>query len=432
MKIERVFSGLVLLAVCLSAISSFAQETNNNVFSNSGVFYISPGTEVGVESDFLNESVKPGDMFVNNGSIYFFNDFHNLGIFDFDSSEKSGAVNFSKSDGQQFILGGENPTSFYEVYFNTKQGISVQNALSVASKAYFVNGVLFVDSKKGSFTFLEGSSHQGARDEAHVVGKVEKEGKYFFEMPVGDSKYYRGMALGESANSRDVFTVEYVRENPVSASRPFDAKEDEHIDIINEAEYWDVDTSAVNGRTIISLTWNEATTPREIIARGGENKLRIMWWDDVLNKWVNESGVSDVATKSVTTVVEVRAKGIFTLGVASEEEIDTDTDVIIYNGVSPNGDGINDYFTIKNIHKYPNNSVEIINRWGNTVFSTTNYDRNGDGSDNVFTGMAEGRGVRSSGKLPSGTYFYVVKYEFTDSNGTRWIKKAGYLNLENN
>ncbi|MHC5352996.1 gliding motility-associated C-terminal domain-containing protein [Myroides sp. LJL115] len=432
MKIERVFSGLVLLTVSLLAISSFAQETNSNVFSNSGVFYISPGTEVGVESDFFNEAVKPGDMFINNGSIHFFNDFENLGIFDFDSSLKLGKVSFAKTGDRQLILGGVNPTSFNEVYFNSDSGISVQNALSVASKAYFVNGILYVHPNEGSLTFLENSSHEGARDEAHVSGKVEKEGKFFFEMPVGDSQYYRGMALGESGTSKDIYTVQYVRENPVNASRPFDAKEDEQIDIINDKEYWEIDTSAVDGRVIVSLSWNEATTPREIIARGGENKLRIMWWDEVLDKWVNESGVSDVQTKTVTTTTEVRAKGIFTLGVASEKETDTDTDVIIYNGVSPNGDGINDYFTIKNISKYPNNSVEVINRWGNTVFSTTNYDKNGDGSENVFTGMAEGRGVRSSGKLPSGTYFYVVKYEFTDANGTRWIKKAGYLNLENN
>ena len=66
--------------------------------------------------------------------------------------------------------------------------------------------------------------------------------------------------------------------------------------------------------------------------------------------------------------------------------------LIIYNALTPNGDGKNDEFIIKNIHLYPDNNVEIYNRWGNLVYKKENYNNEWDG-----------------GNLPDGTYYYVVK-----------------------
>ncbi|MFZ4263891.1 gliding motility-associated C-terminal domain-containing protein, partial [Sphingobacterium sp. HJSM2_6] len=39
----------------------------------------------------------------------------------------------------------------------------------------------------------------------------------------------------------------------------------------------------------------------------------------------------------------------------------------IYNEFSPNDDGQNDYFYIDCIDQYPDNQLEIFNRWGNLV-----------------------------------------------------------------
>jgi len=126
----------------------------------------------------------------------------------------------------------------------------------------------------------------------------------------------------------------------------------------------------------------------------------------------------------VTTAAKVSNYGIFTLGTVKDKL--ENLGVVIYNAVSPNGDGHNDYFLIENISDYQNN-VQIYNRWSTKVFEIDNY---GEG-DNVFKGEAHGRGVSAKGKLPSGTYFYVVKYEYKDEFGSRWIKKTGYLHLEN-
>lgn len=48
-------------------------------------------------------------------------------------------------------------------------------------------------------------------------------------------------------------------------------------------------------------------------------------------------------------------------------------DLEVYTVITPNGDGKNDKFTIKNIDKFPGSKAELFNRWGNKVFSSTDY-----------------------------------------------------------
>jgi gliding motility-associated-like protein len=76
----------------------------------------------------------------------------------------------------------------------------------------------------------------------------------------------------------------------------------------------------------------------------------------------------------------------------------TDCDcIVIYNVVTPDGNGKNDTWQIKNIDLYPNASVQVFNRWGKMVYSKDN------GYNNDWDGKSEGD------LLDSGDYYYVVK-----------------------
>jgi len=97
--------------------------------------------------------------------------------------------------------------------------------------------------------------------------------------------------------------------------------------------------------------------------------------------------------------------------------------ITVYNAVSPNNDGYNDVFFIDGILCYPENNVEIYNRWGILVFSTDGYNN----TTKVFAGVSEGRATIDRGaELPDGTYYYILKYK--DEKGTNF-DKAGYLYL---
>jgi gliding motility-associated-like protein len=100
-------------------------------------------------------------------------------------------------------------------------------------------------------------------------------------------------------------------------------------------------------------------------------------------------------------------------------------ELIIHNAVTPNGDTKNEYFDIENITDscYSDNTVEIYNRWGVMVYNTTNYDNR----TRLFTGVSEGRStIKQSAELPTGTYFYILKYRNSEGNYTT---KTGYLYL---
>src|SRR5690606_322624 len=156
--------------------------------------------------------------------------------------------------------------------------------------------------------------------------------------------------------------------------------------------------------------------------------LHIVRWDAKQNLWVDEGGVVDESNNTVTTPVQVEGFGVFTLATIKENLLNPG-DVVIYNGVTPDGDGMNDYFIIDNIELFPNNNVTIYNRWGRKVYETHGYNSNG----NVFNGTAEGKGIISQKeKLPTGTYYYVVEYLYDCDGQSQWVKKVGYLHLENN
>lgn len=70
--------------------------------------------------------------------------------------------------------------------------------------------------------------------------------------------------------------------------------------------------------------------------------------------------------------------------------------LFIPNVLTPNGDGFNDTWFIKNIELFPENAVTIVNRWGDVVYSDNSYDNNWEGS-------------YSGGLLPAGTYYYILE-----------------------
>jgi len=75
----------------------------------------------------------------------------------------------------------------------------------------------------------------------------------------------------------------------------------------------------------------------------------------------------------------------------------------IYEGVSPNGDGVNDYWRMDGIDYYPDNVVKVFDRYNNLVYEMTGYNN----EDRVWRGEAN-RGL-FRGKLPDGVYFYYIR-----------------------
>ena len=70
-----------------------------------------------------------------------------------------------------------------------------------------------------------------------------------------------------------------------------------------------------------------------------------------------------------TTQIKFQVKGI-----------NSDQSCFVPNIITPNGDGINDVFTVPCLTEYPNHELSIFNRWGDEVFRAAPYQQNWEGT----------------------------------------------------
>ncbi|WP_317174321.1 HYR-like domain-containing protein [Aegicerativicinus sediminis] len=77
-------------------------------------------------------------------------------------------------------------------------------------------------------------------------------------------------------------------------------------------------------------------------------------------------------------------------------------DPIISTAVTPNGDNVNDFFTITGIENCGFTiDLKIFNRWGAMIFDSNNY-------DNTWSGESSDASVGGANKVPTGTYYYII------------------------
>lgn len=100
---------------------------------------------------------------------------------------------------------------------------------------------------------------------------------------------------------------------------------------------------------------------------------------------------------SLTSGVDGNCTETYTLEIKVEDGLG-----IVPELITPNGDNQNDFFEIKGLGKFTNNSLQIFNRWGNMVYSAAPYLNN-------WNGMPNAAGKTGSGRLPSGTYFFLLE-----------------------
>ncbi len=118
-------------------------------------------------------------------------------------------------------------------------------------------------------------------------------------------------------------------------------------------------------------------------------------------------------------------KGSFEVTVVSTEGCEASQpfeilpEILVFNGISQNGDGENDFFEISCIQDFPNNSVKIFNRAGTLVYQAKGYDN----QDIYFDGNSNEGFSPLGTRLPEGTYFYIID----KGNGSK--PQSGYLEL---
>ncbi|HEX4775040.1 MAG TPA: cadherin-like beta sandwich domain-containing protein, partial [Candidatus Saccharimonadales bacterium] len=172
-------------------------------------------------------------------------------------------------------------------------------------------------------------------------------------------------------------------------------------------------TAAVlNSVTSITLTPKTGVPTSTITVNGvtvasgsASQSITLNLGANVINTVVTAQNGTNKKTYKVTVTRSTTANSVYDpVSVANPVERPQmiGDEITVHPGVSPNGDGINDFLIIENIANYPDNKLQIINRGGQLIFETRNYDN----STKVFDGHSNKTGAM---QLP-GTYFYSLDY----------------------
>jgi len=128
-------------------------------------------------------------------------------------------------------------------------------------------------------------------------------------------------------------------------------------------------------------------------------------------QWIDcENGNTPIAGAMEQSFTPTGIKGSYAVQITTAWGCTLTSDCIAYSdattvlaaeGISSNGDGVNDTWRIQNIEKYPQAKVYVYNRLGREVYRALN------GYNNDWRGTFES----NADLLPSGPYFYTIDLE---------------------
>jgi gliding motility-associated-like protein len=125
------------------------------------------------------------------------------------------------------------------------------------------------------------------------------------------------------------------------------------------------------------------------------------------NATVTVNGIAVVSGTASGDIPLVSGNNTITVVVTAQDGVTTDTytvnvykgepaaDIVANNVLTPNGDGKNDYWLVKDIELYPQNNVTVYDKGGRVVYAKHGYNNEWDGTLN-------------GAPLAEGTYYFVV------------------------
>lgn len=354
--------------------------------------------------------ILSGHTVINNGALILKGSITNNGDLSYNPTFSNSSLSFEGSTQEIF---GINPIIANNVVFNNR-GTVLTGTLQIDNDAIFTNGIINTERFGGTLLFNELSDHLNTSSVSFVNGQVSRNGALDFIFPIGDSDFYRPLTI-KSLTEFNSFTSAYFSED--SNTRYPHENKPNNIGFIDNKEYWELIRLDGNDFPVIEIARDAVTSSRQIMDVD-LNALHIVRWDAENNAWVDEGGLVNRTNNAIRTISNVRGYGIYALATLSSGSV-LEGGVVAYNNLSPNGDGVNDILKIVGIENFPDNKVEIFNRWGAIVYEVSGYNN----EDKVFRGIASSSLSLGQGVLPSGTYYYALRYTVNN----KVVRKLQYL-----
>ena len=364
---------IILLLLCI-AIHTLTSE-GQTLYSKDSKITVAPNTTLTVRG-----SVENAGTISNDGHLKVAGPWINSGTY----HAGTGAVTFNSTSATTPQIIHHNGQSFYRLALAGGTKKIILSDLVIGKEIQFENGVLEV-AGTSKIIFDPGVHISGASDISHINGPVFNRGSGQKLFPIGNGSIYLPVELTDVIDPSAIIGVRSFESEHIRLSKSASLRS------ISDKRYWHIDVAAGSlddSRVVLPLrgeSWISDPGKVVVVQSSGlaENFVSIG------KSYVAGQGESGrVASEAQVTMPFVA------LATAAAE-------VIVYNAVSPNGDGSNDFLRIANIENYLPNRFSLFNRWGDKIFEIENYDN----EERAFRGRSNLSGDR---EMETGTYFYVL------------------------
>ncbi|APY01132.1 gliding motility-associated C-terminal domain-containing protein [Lacinutrix venerupis] len=342
------------------------------------------------------------------GQIGFHIDLINNGTF----NENLGLAGFYNSDNSLKISGTKTPR-FFDMDIAVDDNLFLEINTEVSNGLYYIIGDIITPRTNSeiSLDYLSNSFFVSEDDFRLTDGYAAITGNNSFTFPIGDDNKLRPLII-PTQNISSKFKAAYFNEDPNFPStflQSFNTNNSEVIiSKISNEEFWDFNGT---NKTLVTLTWDqESQIP---LLTNDLLNLRVVGWSKAENKWLDLGNTNVTGDLNNGTISSFQFTPndfeIITFG----SLIGSDG-LVVYNGISPNNDGVNETFIIEGIDLFKN-ELKIFNRWGRVVYDAVDY-------KNTFNGVSNKKIIGSQGdRLPVGTYFYILQLTEDNKTYSGWI-----------
>ena len=375
-------------------LCSAAQVLHAQSFYNQGsTVSVLDGTIFSVKDSLVNTGT-----FVNNGSLLIGGTWLNTGTYD----PGAGEITFNSTSATLPQIINHSNQSFSKLTISGGGRKLILADITIEDEIILADGV--IEAENGARVIInETASISGGSDLSHINAPVYHHGQGEKLYPLGNGSLYLPVSLLDIADPASFIGVETISLQGNSLPKA------PSLDAISVYRYWHIDVLQGSLNSRVSL-------PVKSESFNGSLENIVVAESPSVSENFETIGRSS-ANGTINDGVIVSGGNVTWPFVTLASSTD-DGSLLVYNAVSPNNDGLNDYLRILNIGNYPKNKFTVFNRWGDKIFEIDDYDN----IENVFKGKSNINGEKD---LVNGTYFYVLQ---TEKNA---LTVNGFLVLKN-
>lgn len=381
---------LIIISLSLTSLLKAQSLYNNSIISISANSIL-----------FVKDSIVNNGTIVNNGDMQVGGSWINNEQYD----AGEGQITFNSTSPTIPQIINHNNQSFSKLTISGGGKKLILADITIEEQLVLTDGV--IETENNSKVIINpAASITGGSDQSHIHAPVYHHGSGEKLFPLGNGAVYLPVILPDVEDPSAVIGIEEIE----AAGTPL--LKAPSLDVISNTRYWHIDVAEGTLKSQITLPVRGESQFTDL------KKVVVVRSASLTENFESIGQSTTEGTLSNGTVTSNFFVGSSTPFIALASSND-DGSIFVYNAISPNGDGKNEFLWILNIENYDDNKFSVYNRWGDKVFEITDYDNKDEGRR--FSGKSNINGQKA---LVNGTYFYVIE--------TKGGKKVqGFLALKN-